>query len=143
MKLLHSRSKIFFPNPHVVRVDYSGRPDAVVDAEYRKLTRTAYKLLQGTWGWSPLGHEHIQVKNDHGHLYPPGPRHFDGMSQTKMLDSLFNPDWQIVRRGYVCFKDELDLLQFRLTIDTKSIRVVMWPENTEFTIHEVVEPDES
>ena len=123
----------------MVRLEYSGKPYDTVVLEYRKIVRHAYKLLQGTWGWSALGPETIQIKNEHNHKFPPGPRHFEGMSDTQMIVSLFNPDWQSVHRGYVCFKDELDALQFRLTIEAKARQVFMWPSDTVFTIHEVVE----
>jgi len=143
-KLLHSRSKIFFPNPYVVRVEYlSNQPEYVIEADYRRVTRRAYKLIQGTWGYSPLDTDVIQIKNDHGHTSPPGSNHFNGMSQHQIMTSLFDPDWQTVYRGYCCFKDELDALQFRLSIDTRAIQVVMWPKNIVFTIHEVMEIDAS
>jgi len=142
-KLLHSRSKIFFPNPYVVRMEYlCNRPDEVLEAEYRKVTRRAYKLIQGTWGYSQLEHDVIQVKNDHGHTAPPGANHFNGMSQQQIIATLFDPDWQSVRRAYCCFKDEMDALQFRLSIEARAIQVVMWPAGTLFTIHETIETDE-
>lgn len=110
--------------------------------EYRKLTRRAYRLLQGTWGYTPLGLEGTKIKDDHKHPAPPGPGHFQGMSPGVALSSLFDPDYQTRIRGYACFKDELDALQFRLTLDTSSIQVRMWPEKLRFTVHEVIE-DES
>jgi hypothetical protein len=120
----------------------SNQPDSVIEADYRKVTRNAYRLIRGTWGYSPLEHEVIQIKNDHGHTAPPGASHFNGMSQQQILATLFDPDWQSVRRGYLCFKDEMDALQFRLTIDARAIQVVMWPNNITFTIHEITETDE-
>jgi len=143
MRLLHLQSKIFFPNPYVVRVEYLGnQPESAIEVDYRRVTRNAYKLIQGTWGYSPLDHEVVQVKNDHGHIAPPGSSHFNGMSSTQIVVSLLDPDWQTVRRGYLCFKDELDALQFRLSIDTRAIQVVMWPNKITFTIHEITEADE-
>ena len=143
MRKLHSCSNIFFSDPYVVRMEYSpNQPDLEIEAEYRKVTRSAYKLIRGTWGYSPLEHETVQVKNDHGHQHPPGVTQFNGMSQQQILSTIFNPDWHIIRRAYLCFKDEADALQFRLSISTKAIQVKIWPKNVTFTIHEITESDE-
>lgn len=143
MKKLHTRTKIFFPNPYVVRVEYPA--DMMIEkaeAEYRKIIRSTYKLIQGTWGFCQLEQELVKVKNEFNHPAPPGsPAHLAGMVPTLVVVSLFNPDYQNLTRGYLCFKDELDALQFRLTISADSMQVVMWPERW-FTIHEVVETDE-
>ncbi len=114
-KLIHIRSKIFFTNPYVVRVEYVDQIDSVAEADYRQLTRSAYKHLHGTWGYSPLLFELIQLDNN----FPP----YYGVKS--------------VRRAYFCFQDKEDALQFRLSLFVSSIQVHMWPENTKFTIHEV------
>lgn len=144
-RLLHSRSKIFFTNPYVVRMEYlmTYQSSDMIEADYRKVTRNAYKLIRGTWGYSALDYEVIKVKDDYEQANPPGAQHFNGMSHQQMIASLFDPDWVNVMRGYICFKHEEDALQFRLTIDARARQVVMWPEKTLFTIHEVVETDES
>jgi hypothetical protein len=54
---------------------------------------------------------------------------------------LFESEYQTKIRGYICFADELDALQFRLSISAGSRQVKMWPERW-FTIHEVVDVDE-
>lgn len=141
-RLLHTNSKIFFQNPYVLRIEYDSsisREDA--EKSYRKLMRSAYKLLNGTWGYSSLEYETCKIKNDHGQTAPPGPNHFNGMNHGQIISSLFNPDWQEVLRSYVCFKDEADALQFRLSISQAAIQVKMWPSRL-FTIHEVVEKTE-
>lgn len=139
-KLLHTRSKIFFANPYMVRIEYDkDTPMEVAQDEYRKLMRRTYKLIRGTWGYCPLEHEQSQIKNDHNHMAPPGPNHFNGMNQNQVIASLFNSDYAHVLRAYLCFKDESDALQFRLMIDTKAIHVHMWPNNKFFTIHELVD----
>jgi len=142
MKRLHLRTKIFFPGPYVVRMEYPAEI-SLEDAEkdYRKLTRRAYRLIGGTWGYCPLELEIVKVKDEFNHPAPPGPGHFTGMPPGMQIASLFDPDYQQRIRGYLCFKDELDALQFRLTISTAAIQVLMWPERW-FTIHEVVETDE-
>jgi hypothetical protein len=143
MKRLHPRSKIFFSRPYVVRVEYPA--DIMMEqaeSDYRKLTRRAYRLIKGTWGYCPLEPELVKVKDEFNHPTPPGPSHFAGMAPGVMIASLFDSDYQHRTRGYLCFADELDALQFRLAISTTARQVFMWPERW-FTIHEVVETDES
>lgn len=143
-KALHTNTKLFFSDPYVVRLEYKNiHAMFQEDEDYRKITRATYKLIEGTWGYSKLVNDVIRVKNEHGHLFPPGPHHFDGMTQSQTMASLFDPDWQTVRRGYFCFKDELDALQFRLTINVNAVQVVMWPKNILFTIHEVTETNDT
>lgn len=142
-KLLHTRSKIFFPDPYVVRMEYSHDilwDEAAID--YRKVTRNAYKLIHGTWGYSALQSEQIKVKDENVRVCQPYPAFFNGINQVQIIGALFDVDWVQVSRGYLCFKDELDALQFRLSIDTRAMEVKMWPACW-FTIHEVVETDES
>jgi len=134
LKKLHPLTKIFFPNPYVLRIDYSGENGSF--KEYGKLMRKTYKLIQGTWGYSQLEYETVQIKNDHGHTSAPGSSFFSGMSSTAVISSLLDPDYANRLSGYVCFKDEGDALQFRLSIEVKSVHVCMWPER-KFLIHEM------
>jgi len=141
-KRLHTGSKIFFPRPYVVRVEYPAEftmEKAMED--YRRVYRQAYRLLKGTWGYCQLEAELVKVKDEFNHPTPPGPSHFAGMAPNVVIASLFDPDYQHRIRGYLCFADELDALQFRLSIATNARQVHMWPERW-FTIHEVVETDE-
>lgn len=136
-KLLHTRSKIFFPSPYVVRLEYGhDQSETNVSADYRKIIRNAYKLIKGTWGYSKLEYEIITPRS-------PSPL-VAGSNGTSMQQILWSwsDDSVCVHRGYLCFKDELDALQFRLTIATRAIQVKMWP-TLWFTIHEVVETNES
>lgn len=143
MKQLHTRTKIFFPNPYVVRVEYPVEMMAEKAAsEYRKVTRKAYRLITGTWGYCHLEPELVKVKDEFNHPTPPGPSYFSGLAPGVVIASLFDPDYQHRIRGYLCFADELDALQFRLTVSETAVHVLMWPERW-FTIHEVVETDES
>jgi len=142
-KLLHTRVKVPFANPYVVRVQYeSDVTEEAAHAMFRKTMRTAYRLIEGSWGYSSLEYEEVKVKDEFNHPAPPGPGHFAGMHQQVQIASLFNPDYQRRLRAYIVFTDELDALQFRLSIDTNSVQVKMWPQRW-FTIHEVVETDES
>lgn len=137
-KLLHTRTKIFFSNPYVVRIEYKdNQSESDIRTDYRKITRNAYKLITGTWGYSELEHEFITPRS-------PNPALLAGSNGTSMNQVLWalSDDSIFVYRGYFCFKDELDALQFRLTIDTRAIQVKMWP-TLWFTIHEIVEIDES
>lgn len=137
IKRLHTKSKIFFPNPYMVRVEFPTGEDNA-NWEYGKMIRSAYRLLQGTWGYSELAYEIWNTDPE-----PKIP--FTQLTANQQIASLFaitTTDFTSLLRGYVCFADEMDALQFRLTIDVKSIQVLMWPKK-EFTIHEVVEEDES
>ena len=113
VKRIRTDSKIFFPDPYVVRIEYSDPFYTNAEKEYNKITRQAYKLFKGTWGYSNLGIE-----------------------QFKAPDS---DDYQVRLRAYLCFAETGDALQFRLTHD--SIRVLMWPSACRFTIHQVIEID--
>lgn len=137
-RALHTNSKIFFPDPYVVRVEYDGNLfDNETDARYRKLLRQTYKLIKGTWGHSPLVFETLQNSENDPSVVPAP------LTQQQIMTAIFSSDYRSVKRGYLCFEDELDALQFRLSIDVTAIQVVMWPKQTSFTIHElVVEEDE-
>lgn len=143
VKRLHAKTKIFFPSPYMVRVEFPHEMSMETALlEYRKTVRKAYKLLTGTWGYCQLETEQVKIKDEFKHLTPPGVGHFGGMTPGVIISSLFDPDYQYRIRGYICFSDELDALQFRLTINTNAIRVMMWPERW-FVIHEMVDVDES
>ncbi len=138
-KKLHTKVKIFFPDPYVVRLDYPDTTLEKAETEHRALVRHIYKNFSGTWGHTNLAYEMHQTKNDHKHPAPPGPTHYAGMSPGAVLSSLFDSDWVQMIRTYFVFKDEMDATQFRLSIDTKAIRVHMWPSDRLFTIHEVTD----
>lgn len=140
VKRLHTNSKIFFPDPYMVRLEFPNTPIDVAGAEYRKIIRSAYKLLRGTWGYCQLEMETWRIGENSS---PPTPHHnpMAGMSHAQILASLFDTDYVSSLRGYVCFADEMDALQFRLSISTKAQQVFIWPKK-EFTIHEVIETDE-
>lgn len=131
MKRLHTRTKIFFPDPYVVRVQY-GSDIAFDQAElkYRTLTKRVYKEIKGTWGYSKLEYEQISqntptTQSNIGNI----------VVYSSFIDSMF------AYRGYFVFEDEMDALQFRLSLDTSAVHVKMWPE-TWFTIHEVMKESE-
>jgi hypothetical protein len=115
-KLLHTRSKIFFPNPYVVMVEYTDSPTGDVsmyEKHYRNLCKKTYTLMDGTWGCTPLVTD-VNVAED-------------------------NISIGFTVRGYFVFKNEIDVLQFRLSCDMTNRRVFIWPSKLDFTIHEFVE----
>lgn len=136
-KRLHTRTKIFFKNPYVVRVQYdSNMLDSDVEKRYRTLCRRAYKEIKGTWGYSNLEYEQQRGPSPSSVVQTvPG---FNGANLV--IQHLFD-DYNFVQRGYFVFKDEMDALQFRLSIDTSSLSVKIWPERW-FTIHELIEDEE-
>ena len=137
VKLLHTKVKIPFANPYVVRVQYGDSityEDAVMS--HRKIMRNAYKLMQGTWGYSNLDYEQISTVGEQAAPMVWTPAAGGGPPLVS-----YNPGYSFALRAYVVFKDEMDALQFRLSIDNNSRQVKMWPERW-FTIHEVVETDE-
>lgn len=118
---LHANSKIFFPDPKVIRIEYL---DLIAvespESNYKKITRQAYRTINGTWGYSGLQYETLrETKYSHD-----------------SIESLFE-DCGSCMRGYICFADEMDLLQFKLMATTSMTQVFMWPVRT-FLIHEVI-----
>jgi hypothetical protein len=143
MKQLHTNTKIFFPNPHVIRLDHEDDNGLTgnVPASFKKLLKDARNTFSTTWGFCYPEHEMVKVKNDFGQQHPPGSvQHNHGVPLHVQVASLFNPDWNFVARSYWCFKDELDALQFRLMAG-KTLKMRMWPSRM-FTIYEITE-DES
>jgi hypothetical protein len=109
MKRIHTASKIFFPNPIVVRLDFTEVAADMAGVELLKIRKRAYKLIYGTWGHSGLEYDSFMGSDGSYNSYA---------------------------RAYFCFSDEMDALQFRLTVDSRAIQVKMWPKSITFTIHE-------
>jgi len=126
---IHTNTKIFFPDPYVVRLEY---PDDTIESaniDFMKVRRRAYKNITGTWGHSALQGELVtQAKNENAPV-------ITGAGYYLYDDTKFVP------RAYFCFMDEMDVLQFRLSVDARAIQVYMWP-SLKFTIHEYVEETE-
>lgn len=113
------------------------------EENYRKLMRRAYKLIHGTWGYSNLEYEETMVKIDYTpqhHVIKNAPN-INGNNLMQIFVASFNTDSNYVARGYICFKEESDALQFRLMVGATAIRVHMWPNKRLFTIHELVEDE--
>src|SRR5271165_4189356 len=109
---IHPKTKIFFKDPYVVRIDHNDRDGIYIPAEtnpyFRELKTKTYKLVKGTWGYSLPQFE--KGPND----------------KLDLLASLFTSN--MVLRSYWCFEDELDALQFRLMIGEPATHVHVWPE---------------
>jgi hypothetical protein len=105
-------------------------------ANYRKLTRKAYKLFTGTWGYCQLEYEMIKLPTETASSMAVL---MNGINQNH-LAPIFASDYESKLRGYLCFADALDAMQFRLSISENALQVFMWPERW-FTIHETVEDE--
>lgn len=104
---LHTKTKIFFPNPYVYMVNYDYDIDDITAMHsYQKFCRKLYRLIQGTMGYSELREEYDTLTYNSKHT------------------------------GYIVFKDEIDVLQVKLACIENLQLVKMWPE-LYFTIHEV------
>lgn len=124
IRRIRSNSPIFFPDPHVIRVSYPKEyTEMMADADWQKLMRQTYKIINGTWGHTKIYSESYQVKNPN-------------VDYTDPLAALFAADYFIEIRGYGCFKDEMDALQFRLMLGEKAVKMEMWPDNLRFQFHE-------
>lgn len=143
-KRLHAHTKIFFPNPYVVRVTYGEGlvvNDDLFQRDWTALMRKTYKLVTSTWGHSTLEYEQtrVRVKNE---TTPPvwlSPQHVAPKQVwTPSISSILDSEYEYFLRGYVCFQDELDALQFRLALSATAVQVKMWPSGRYFRIHEVL-----
>ena len=130
-KIIHTNTKIFFPNPQVYRVEFSleNTSDSDVEAEYRKMTRATYRQIKGTWGHSMLQSELIKMTYE-------DLEHNGLNTSLAALAAILSDNTRHVKRGYFCFSDELDVLQFKLTNGVPIIKLEMWPSNILYTIHE-------
>lgn len=131
---LHTNIKIPFKDPYVVRIQYDETVSGIDDQKhFRDLTKKTRKTIHGSWGFSYPELEKIPVP-------------VEELAQTTSSPTVvfYSDSFKYLNRGYFCFNDEIDALQFRLGLgsDIKAVQVVMWPKNRLFTIHEVVETDE-
>jgi hypothetical protein len=124
VKKLYTKTKIFFPNPYVIRLDYNELDTNIVSSSYRSALKMARKNIHGTWGYCLPEYEVIGIIS---------PDKFNAISYINQLSKM---------RSYWCFADEMDALQFCISVGTSATRVDMWPERF-FTIQEVVDIDES
>lgn len=115
-KIIHTHSGIFFANPVVVRTAYEAGAQLEFEKIHRNLIRRAYKLMQGTWGWTTG----LEFEN--------------GKAQVGVGAVLFA--CPVTWAGYACFTDHSDALQFMMMSSARASRVYIWPARIKFTIHE-------
>ena len=130
-KRLFTQSKIYFNNPYVVRVDHE---DAVGFAwgelesvSYRTLVKQIRNSIHGTWGYSKQIMEQTPVDSA------------ANISFNNVFGTMATSYSKSIICSYWCFKDEMDALQFRLTIGNNARQVLMWPDRIRFTIYELIE----
>lgn len=133
IKRLYTKTKIFFPNPYVIRLDHDGPDSTVVSSSFRYALKMARKNIQGTWGYCEPEHEIIRTMPA---------VNVNAMNIQNQLQTVFSEIGEVKMRSYWCFADKIDALQFRLAVGTTATHVNMWPERW-FTIQEVAEADES
>lgn len=114
MKVLHTRTKIFFPNPSVIKVDLPSTDfsDSDGDRVIRKIKKYCSQNTRGTWGYSNIYY---------GNFY-------NSTTNSFISD----------KSCYFCFLDEADVLQFKLSCPTTAYRVHIWP-TMDFTIFEHID----
>lgn len=122
MRRIHTESKIFFKESYVCRVRFPLAQYEYIAAvaEFSKTRKRLYNVTGNTWGHSKIYSENIREFS------------FDKMNEAC-----------VEYRGYICFSNELDVLQFLLGAKDNVQRVSVWPDRVTFTIHEVLPDNES
>jgi hypothetical protein len=131
-KQLHIGVKIFFENPYVVCLEHTGFnfPNMNLSG-FRKILKSTRNLIQGTWGYSNPEFETLALKESD----------LDANGLPTLASLFTSPEFRL--RSYWVFKDEIDALQFRLSVGETARRVHMWPQDKTFTIYEAEETNES
>ena len=129
---IHIASRMFLTDPYVVRVKH---PESVSYdnqnlTEFRKLLKTAKSQITDTWGYSNPVFE--TIKSDH----EPGMA-VNGIQTTQWFMPLKEC------HSYWVFTNEMDALQFRLTVGENAIQMHMWPNNIQYTITEYFEDSDT
>lgn len=96
---------------------------------YRSALKIARSNIGGTWGCSQPEYEIIRKIS---------PVDFTALSPANQLNAIFAGVGDGKYRSYWCFSDEMDALQFRLSIGTPAIQVFMWPDLW-FTVTEITD----
>lgn len=105
-----------FAGAHVMQVDYPY--EGKCELEYSKLRGKLCREINGTWGYT-------------GSLIATRVTNFN-------KDDYFSGQ---IFRGYMIFKDEIDILHIRLKYDQNFKSVKIWPAYLTFNIHEFVDDD--
>jgi hypothetical protein len=114
-KQLYTGAKIPFDKPYVLLLDH----DTADLADFSKILKSARSNITGSWG-----HSYPEQETLWSHIQDRSP----GMY----------PTLEFRTRSYWVFRDEIDALQFRLSVK-ESIHVHMWPSRTKFTVYIVTD----
>ena len=120
---MHYASKMFIPNPYIVRVGHkqsSKSIDTMELTEYYSILKRERGILQATWGYSAPVWEMTTVTEKSPN------------NVTWVL-----PDYYL--RSYWAFSDDADALHFRLSVGEHAQQMFIWPIKTLFTIYEYVD----
>jgi hypothetical protein len=136
VKKFHINVPLFITNPYVVRLDHNTATGSFnIDIlEFRKILKIAKTCTTNTWGYSSPEIEHVTIPEESRpvQIIPPSAQQYTLNFSTE----------QMIYRSYWVFKDEMDALQFRLTVGETARHVYMWPTNVKFTIQEYTEVSE-
>ena len=124
---LHIASRMFLTNPYVIRVKH---PESVSYdnqnlSEFRKLLKTAKSQITDTWGYSNPIFEIVKSE-------------WEEITVRNQSQLNYSPPVQECH-SYWVFTNELDALQFRLSVGENALQMHMWPKNIQYTITEYIE----
>ena len=125
---LHIGTKMFLKDPYVVRVEHPGTEPPNLDlTHFRKFLKTAKSLTTASWGYS---NPEYRIVGETKHT-----------ATVTFLNNHSNTFYVPVYGcySYWAFTDELDALQFRLTVGENAAQMYMWPANIKFTITEYID----
>ena len=119
---LHIASRMFLSNPYVVRVKHpeSVSHENIKLGEFRKMLKTAKTQITDTWGYSNPEFEIVKTAGEILVLF--------GSVSVDMPVSECHSYW--------VFTNEMDALQFRLSVGENALQMHMWPTNIKYTIYE-------
>ena len=129
---IHIASRMFLSDPYVVRVRH---PESISYdnqnlSQFRQLLRTAKLMIRDTWGYSNPVFEIVKSEHEPGIIV-------GGMTTTQWYTPLTEC------HSYWVFTNEMDALQFRLTVGENALQMHMWPNNIQYTITEYFEDTDS
>jgi len=124
---LHIASRMFLTNPYVVRVKH---PESISYenqnlSEFRKMLKLAKTQITDTWGYSNPAFEIVKTEWEE--------------VKTHNQAWINHSPTVIECHSYWVFTNELDALQFRLSVGENAIQMHMWPTNIKYTITEYFE----
>lgn len=124
---MHFQTRLFIPNPYVVRVDHGTGDGFHFDLkEFRRVLSSLKKTVTSTWGYSdPIWERHILPEDNT--LTISTPTYYNAVNVHVFENR---------QVSYWVFSDTIDALQLKLIVGDKSMSTQMWPSNLKFTITE-------